>query len=123
MGLRLFNISLFVDRPALCGTVRAQFLFAQTRLCGEDHHPAQKKPYCQNSASIIWSNPIIVAILHGAKDIDLWTDPSSRIRRSETRNLAWAMTIVRRFVAAEYEPATDHEMKMPINIGRSAFPA
>jgi len=26
-------------------------------------------------------------------------------------------------VAEEYEPATVHEKKMPINIGQSAFPA
>jgi hypothetical protein len=29
---------------------------------------------------------------------------------------------VRNLVAGEYEPATVHEQKMPINIGRSAFP-
>jgi len=44
-----------------------------------------------------------------------------RFEQEGNARFGWPKSKVRKLVAEEYEPATVHEKKMPINIGRSAF--
>jgi hypothetical protein len=50
-----------------------------------------------------------------------YADLLNRLRRGDMRNPVDCEADLRNFVPGEYEPATVHEKKMPINIGRSAF--